>query len=73
MCIYRKSECESERQKFDPTGPKIIDFQLLFERTNTDVSILSESDFDAKKHLKKKIIQNRRKIMKFHRKIIENH
>ena len=30
MCIYRKSECESERQKFDPNGPKIIDFELLF-------------------------------------------
>ena len=35
MCIYRKSECESERQKFDPNGPKIIDFELLFGRTTT--------------------------------------
>ena len=46
MRIYRKSECESERQKFDPNGPKIIDFELLFGRTTTDVSIFSVSNFD---------------------------
>ena len=39
MCIYRKSECESERQKFDPNGPKIIDFILLFGRTTAGVLI----------------------------------
>ena len=48
MCIYRKSECESERQKFDPNGSKIIDFELLFGRTTTGVSIFSVSNFDSK-------------------------
>ena len=53
MCIYRKSECESERQKFDPNGSKIIDFELLFGRTTTDVLI-----FSVKKHEKSsKIIE----------------
>ena len=52
MCIYRKSECESERQKFDPNGPKIIDFELLFGRTTAGVLIFLVSNFDAKKHAK---------------------
>ena len=37
MCIYRKSECETERHKFDPNGRKIIDFELLFERITSGV------------------------------------
>ena len=68
MCIYRKSECECERQKFDPNGSKIIDFELLFGRTTTGVLIFSVSNFDSKNM---KIVQNRRKIIKFHRKIVE--
>ena len=36
-CIYRKSECETERHKFDPNGRKIIDFELLFERITSGV------------------------------------
>ena len=36
-CIYRKSECETERHKFDPNGRKIIDFELLFGRITSGV------------------------------------
>ena len=76
MCIYRKSECESERQKFDPNGSKIIDFELLFGRTTTGVSIFSVSNFDSKnmknhpKSSKNHEIssKNRRKIIDFDRK-----
>ena len=76
MCIYRKSECESERQKFDPNGSKIIDFELLFGRTTTGVSIFSVSNFDSKnmknhpKASKNHEIssKNRRKIIDFDRK-----
>ena len=76
MCIYRKSECESERQKFDPNGSKIIDFELLFGRTTTGVSIFSVSNFDSKNmknHPKSSknhefSLKNRRKIIDFDRK-----
>ena len=36
-CIYRKSECETERHKFDPNGRKIIVFELLFGRITSGV------------------------------------
>ena len=65
--IDRKSECESERQKSDPNGPKIIDFELLFGRNTTGVLI-----FQYRNSMQKtwKLIQNCRQIMKFHQKII---
>ena len=65
QCIYRKSECETERHKFDPNGRKIIGFDLLFGWFTAGVLIFSISNLMQKSS---KVIE---KSWNFIEKIIE--